>query len=54
LWIEESSEEDLDYFAALDLATSESPLRSTPREALATSAEARAEDSQRRRVVVSK
>jgi hypothetical protein len=26
LWVEESSEEDLDYFAALDLAASESPL----------------------------
>jgi hypothetical protein len=25
-WVEESSEEDLDYFATLDLAASESPL----------------------------
>jgi hypothetical protein len=33
-WIEESSEEDLDYFAALDLATSKSSLRSASREAL--------------------
>jgi hypothetical protein len=54
LWVEESSEEDLDYFAALDLAASESLLRSTPRKVLATSAEAKAEDSWRRRVVVSK
>jgi hypothetical protein len=38
----------------LDLAASQSLLRSTPREALATSAEAKAEDSRRRRVVVSK
>jgi hypothetical protein len=25
-WVDESSEDDLDYFAALDLAASESPL----------------------------
>jgi hypothetical protein len=30
-WIDdESSEDDLDYFAALDLAAAESPLRVTP------------------------
>jgi hypothetical protein len=52
-WVEESSEEDLDYFAMLNLATLESPLRAVPREALATSTDARA-DSQRQRVVVSK
>jgi hypothetical protein len=50
-WTEESSEEDLDYFAALDLVVSESPLRLDTREALATSGGARAEDSHRRRVV---
>jgi hypothetical protein len=53
-WVEEYSQEDLDYLAALDLAVLGSLSRSAPREALATSAEARAEDSWRRRVVVSK
>ena len=33
-WVEESSEEDLDYFAVLDLATLKSSLRSASREAL--------------------
>ena len=31
-WIEESSEEDLDYFVVLDLAASESLLQSDARE----------------------
>jgi hypothetical protein len=53
-WVEESFEEDLDYFAALDLAASESLPRYVPREALVTSADARVEDSRRQRVVVSK
>jgi hypothetical protein len=36
-WIgDESSEDDLDYFAVLDLATTESPLRVAPRDALMT------------------
>jgi hypothetical protein len=54
LWVEESSEEDLDYFVALDLAATESPPRSVTREALSILADARAEDSRRRRVVVLK
>jgi hypothetical protein len=29
-WIDESSEDDLDYFVALDVATTESPLRVAP------------------------
>jgi hypothetical protein len=33
---DESSEDDLDYFAALDLAAAESPLRTVPREASVT------------------
>jgi hypothetical protein len=53
-WVEESFEEDLDYFAALDLVVSESLPRYVPREALVTSADARVEDSRRQRVVVSK
>ena len=53
-WVEESSEDDLDYFAVLDLAASESPPRSVPRKVLATSADVRAEDSRRRRMDVSK
>jgi hypothetical protein len=37
-WInDESSEDDLDYFAALDLAAAESPLRVIPRDAPVTS-----------------
>jgi hypothetical protein len=50
-WIEESSEEDLDYFAALDLVASESLLRPDMHEALATSVGAIVEDPRRRRVV---
>jgi hypothetical protein len=46
-WVDESSEDDLDYFAGLDLAASESLLRSVPREALATSTYARLGDSGR-------
>jgi hypothetical protein len=52
-WVDESSEDDLDYFAALDLVASES-LRSIPREVLATSTDAGVEDSRQRRMVVSK
>jgi hypothetical protein len=37
-WMDdESLEDDFDYFAALDLAAAESPLRTTPREAPVTS-----------------
>jgi hypothetical protein len=37
-WIDdESSEDDLDYFATLDLAAAQSPLRVTPRDAPVTS-----------------
>jgi hypothetical protein len=46
-WVDESSEDDLDYFAALDLAASESPLRSVPCKVLATSTYARLGDSRR-------
>jgi hypothetical protein len=53
-WVDESSEDDLDYFAALDLAASEYPLRFGPREALATSTDVGAGDSRRRRMGVSK
>jgi hypothetical protein len=35
--VDESSEDDLDYFAAFDLAASESPLRFAPREEPVTS-----------------
>jgi hypothetical protein len=44
-WVDESSDDDLDYFAMLDLAALESPLRSIPREVLATSTDARVEGS---------
>jgi hypothetical protein len=50
-WIEESSEEDLDYFAALDLAASESPPQPDAREVSATPARVIAEDPRRRKVV---
>jgi hypothetical protein len=46
-WIEESSKEDLDYFVALDLAASESPLQSDAREESAPPARAIAEDHHR-------
>ena len=46
-WIEESSEEDLDYFAALDLAASESPPQFDAREESAPPAMAIAEDHHR-------
>jgi hypothetical protein len=37
-WIDdESSEDDLDYFAVLDLAATQSPLRVAPRDAPVTS-----------------
>jgi hypothetical protein len=50
-WIEESSEEDLDYFAALDLAASESPLQSDASEECTPPSRAIAEDHHRRKVV---
>ena len=46
--MDKSSEDDLDYFAALDLAASESPLRFAPREEPVTSTRAGAGDSRRR------
>jgi hypothetical protein len=53
-WLDESSEDDLDYFAAMDLAASESPLRFAPREAPVTSTDVGTGDSRRRRMGVSK
>jgi hypothetical protein len=50
-WIEESSKEDLDYFAALDLAASESPPQFDAREESTSSARAIAEDHHRQKVV---
>jgi hypothetical protein len=50
-WNEESSEEDLDYFAALDLAASESPPQSDAREVATPSSRATTEDLHRRKVV---
>jgi hypothetical protein len=47
--MDESSEDDLDYFAALLLAAAESPLRSAPREVPVTSIGARPGDLQRRK-----
>jgi hypothetical protein len=47
LWIGESSEEDLDYFVALDLAASESPPQFDAREESAPPAMAIAEDHHR-------
>jgi hypothetical protein len=49
-WTEESSDEDLDYFAALDVAAAESSPRLEVREALDPPASART-DRRRRRVV---
>jgi hypothetical protein len=50
-WVDESSKDDLDYFAVLDLATAESPLQwappPPPREAPVTSIGASSKDSQR-------
>ena len=51
LWIEESSEEDLDYFAALDLVASESPPQSDACEESAPLVRAIAEDHRRQKVV---
>jgi hypothetical protein len=48
-WMDESSEDDLDYFVVLDLATAESPLRSAHREAPVTSIGANIGDLQRRK-----
>jgi hypothetical protein len=48
-WVDESSEDELDYFAALDLAAAESLLWSTPREALVASIGASPGESQRRK-----
>jgi hypothetical protein len=53
-WADESSKDDIDYFAALDLAASKSPLRFAPREELVTSTDAGAGDSRRRRMGMSK
>jgi hypothetical protein len=49
--IEESSEEDLDYFVVLDLAALESPQQPDAREVSATPARATIEDTRGRRVV---
>ena len=46
-WMEESFEEDLDYFAALDLAASESLPQSDAREETAPPARTIAEDHHR-------
>ena len=46
-WTEESSEEDLDYFAALDLAAAESSSQPEAREESASLARAIAEDHHR-------
>jgi hypothetical protein len=51
-WIEESSEEDLDYFAALDLAALESPQQPDAREVSATLDRAIVEEPRRRKVVL--
>jgi hypothetical protein len=53
-WVDESSEDDLDYFVAFDLAASESPLRFAPREVPVTSTDAGEGDSRRQRMGVSK
>jgi hypothetical protein len=50
-WIEESSEEDLDYFVALDSAASESPPQYDACKESALPAWAIAEDHHRRKVV---
>jgi hypothetical protein len=46
-WIEESSEENLDYFAALDLAALESPPQSDAHEVAAPLARATTKDLRR-------
>jgi hypothetical protein len=46
-WTEESSAEDLDYFAVLDVAAVESVLRMEARGAFESSAEARTGESRR-------
>jgi hypothetical protein len=51
LWIEESSDEDLDYFAALDVAAAESLPQPEVREVSAPPAGAMAEEHRRRKVV---
>jgi hypothetical protein len=50
-WIEESSDEDLDYFVALDVAAAESLPQPEVREGSAPSAGAIAEEHHQRRVV---
>jgi hypothetical protein len=50
-WIEESSEEDLNYFTTLNLAALESPPQPNAHEVSTTLARAMAEDPRRRRVV---
>ena len=44
-WVDESSEDDLDYFAALELAALEFPLRFAPHEVLVTSTDVGAGES---------
>jgi hypothetical protein len=50
-WIEESSDEDLDYFAALDVAATESLPQPEVREVSAPPAGAMAEEHRRRKVM---
>jgi hypothetical protein len=50
-WTEESADEDLDYFVALDVAAAESVLQLEGREAFDPPAEARTEEHRRRKVV---
>jgi hypothetical protein len=50
-WTEESSDEDLDYFAALDLAAAESLPQAELREEFAPPVGVIAEDHHRRKVV---
>ena len=50
-WIEESSDEDLDYFAALDVTAAKSLPQPEVREVSAPSARAMAEEHRRQKVV---
>ena len=50
-WIEESSDQDLDYFAALDVAAAESLPQPEAHEVSAPPAGAMAEEHRRRKVV---
>jgi hypothetical protein len=51
LWTKESSDEDLDYFASLDVATAESLQQPEVREVSAPPARAMTEEHRRRKVV---